>query len=319
MILWKKRLTEKGNENTHKNLANVKKPIHLKRQQYVKGKLSLKTHPFVKTKRNKVVKWQAVKLKKNGKDEYKEETKDTDTNKETKIASIHAEVQNIMKMGHVEEGVEQSVQRKETLQNILSMLDNTSEGKEKTKIQETCKIDEPNTSAVMDSESKEKTVELKVIVEDADNDLNVKKKATKAVSSDEFSSSDSSVRNIQSDISKLIDKDVTDSGAKSTKKCVSFKIATCAQLDTSVEESLGYDTESGNNLVIDESNESNNETVVLDVVNEVVDTVFQKQENELVDSGVPLDDSASDDLSCTPPCSQIPRRDPYASKRFVFI
>ena len=158
----------------------------------------------------------------------------------------------------------------------------------------------------------EKTVEL--IVEDADNDLNVEEKAKKAVSSDEFSSSDSSIRNIQSDISKLIEKDVTDSGAKGTKKSVSLKITTCAQLDTSVEESLGYDTESVNDLV-----ERNNETVVLDVVNEVVDTVVQKQENELVDSGVPLDDCASDDLSCTSPCSQIPRRDPYASKRFVFV
>ena len=79
---------------------------------------------------------------------------------------------------------------------------------------------------------------------------------------------------------------------------------------------MGYDTESVNDLVIDERN---NETVVLDVVNEVVDTVVQKQENELADSGAPLDDFAPDDLSCTPPCSQIPRRDPYASKRFVFV
>ena len=104
------------------------------------------------------------------------------------------------------------------------MLDNTSDGKQKTEIQEIRKIDEPNTSVVMDSESMEKTVELKVIVEDADNDLNVKEKAKKAVSSDEFSSSDSSVRNIQSDISKLTEKDVTDSGAKGTKKSVSLKI-----------------------------------------------------------------------------------------------
>ena len=162
------------------------------------------------------------------------------------MASIHTEVQNIIKMSTVEEGVEHSVQRKETLQNILSMLDNTSEEEQKTKIQEICKIDQPNTSAVMDSESMKKTVELKVIVEDADNDLNVKE----------------------------------------------------------------------NDLVIDGRN---NETVVLDVVNEVVDTVVQKQENELADSGVSLDDCASDDLSCTPPHSQIPRRDPYASKRFVFV
>ena len=57
------------------------------------------------------------------------------------------------------------------------MLDNKSGGKQKTKIQEICKVDKPNTSVVMDSESMEKTVELKVLVEDADNDLNVKEKA----------------------------------------------------------------------------------------------------------------------------------------------
>ena len=56
-------------------------------------------------------------------------------------------------MGKVEEGIEQNVQRKETLQNILSMLDNTSEGKQKTKVQEIHKIDETNASEVMDSES----------------------------------------------------------------------------------------------------------------------------------------------------------------------
>ena len=138
----------------------------------------------------------------------------------------------------------------------------------------------------------------------------------KAVFSDEFSSTDSSVRNIQSDISKLIEKDVTDSGAKGTKKSVSFEITIHAQLDKSVKESLGYDTESVNDLVIDEGN---NETVVLDIVNEVVDTVVEKQEIELVDPGVPLDDCASDDLSCTPLCSQMLRRDPYASQRFVFV
>ena len=49
---------------------------------------------------------------------------------------------------------------------------------------------------------------------------------------------------------------------------------------------MGYDTESVNDLVIDGGN---NETVVLDVVNEVVDTVVQKQVNELADSGIPLD------------------------------
>ena len=80
----------------------------------------------------------------------------------------------------------------------------------------------------MGSNFTEKTVELKVLVEDTDNDLNVKEQAKKAVSSDEFNSSDCSLKNIQNDISKLIEKNVEDSGAKGTKKSVTFKISTCS-------------------------------------------------------------------------------------------
>ena len=41
----KKTITEKGNKDIH-NVANVQKPIHLKRQHYVKGKLSPKDSSF---------------------------------------------------------------------------------------------------------------------------------------------------------------------------------------------------------------------------------------------------------------------------------
>ena len=88
-------------------------------------------------------------------------------------------------------------------------------------------------------------------------------------------------------------------------------MSSCAQLDTSVEEHLGDDTLSVNDLVIDEKND---DTVVVDVLNEIVETVV-----EAVDSGDPVDDCPSDELSCTPPCSQIPRKDPYTSKRFIFF
>ena len=37
------------------------------------------------------------------------------------MASIHAEVQSMIEKGNIEEIVEQTVQRKETLENILSM------------------------------------------------------------------------------------------------------------------------------------------------------------------------------------------------------
>ena len=302
----KNTITEVENQNIRKTVKNIKKPLTMKRQQYVKGKLSVKTHRFVKTKSNKVVRQQAVQQKKSS---SVEESKETDIKEENRMASIRADVQSMIEKGNIEESVKQTVQRKETLENILSMLNNQSKGEEKTK--NICKIDKPNTSAVVDSNLTEKTVKLKVLVEDTDDDLNVKEQAKKTVSSDEFSASDCSLKNIQYDISKLLEKDVEDSGAKGTKKSVTFEMSTCAQLDTSAEEHLGDDTLSVNDLVIDEKND---DTVVVDVLNEIVETVV-----EAVDSGDPVDDCPSDELSCTPPCSQIPRKDPYTSKRFIFF
>ena len=94
---------------------------------------------------------------------------------------------------------------------------------------------------------------------------------------------------------------------------MSFEISTCAQLDKSAEEeageTVGDDTLSVNDFVIDDSAE-----VVDNLVNEIVDTVVA-QENDVVDSGVLPDDFPSDEMSCIPPCSQIPRRDPYTRQR----
>ena len=98
---------------------------------------------------------------------------------------------------------------------------------------------------------------------------------------------------------------------------MNFEISTCAQLDKSTEEesveTAGDDTLSVNDLVIDDSAE-----VVGNIVNEIVDSVVAL-ENEVVDSGVHVDDLPSDEMSCTPPCSQILRRDPYARQRFIFF
>ena len=49
----KKNETEKG---ICKTVAQVQKPVPLKRQKYVKGKMVLKHHPFMKTKSNKMLK-----------------------------------------------------------------------------------------------------------------------------------------------------------------------------------------------------------------------------------------------------------------------
>ena len=174
-------------------------------------------------------------------------------------------------------------------------------------------MDEPNTSNVVVSEVKEEAV----LVDDEADDVNIEEEIKNEDCSDEFSSTDSSVKNIQESINKLIDTDVGDSGAKAPMKSVTFDISTCAQLDKSVkEEGAGEaadDTSSVDDLVIDLNQGQTVHSIVSDVVTEMVDTVVQ-QENKVINSGDPVDD-CSDELSLTPPCSQMPRRDPYARQR----
>ena len=224
------------------------------------------------------------------------------------MESIRVAVENMIKDG---KGIEECVQRKETLENILAILNPKSEGDENIETKEIRKIDEAKTSEVVDCEVTGKAVALKVIIDNPKDVFNVNKEIKQEDCSDEFSSTDSLLKNIQEDISKLIDVD--NSNSKAEKKSVSFEISTCAQLHKSAEkeagETVGDDTLSVNDLVIDDSAE-----VVDNLANEIVDTVVA-QENEVVDSGFPPDDLPSDEMSCTPPCSQIPRRDPYARQR----
>ena len=145
----------------------------------------------------------------------KEENKETARKEENKMEIIHSQVQTMIKEG---KGVEECLKRKETLENILSILDPEGVGGEKEESEEIHKIDEQKTSNVTDSDLPRKPLELKGVVENLDDDLYNSKEATKPDSTDEFSSSDISMKNIQSDISKLIAEDLADSGAKGAKK-----------------------------------------------------------------------------------------------------
>ena len=122
---------------------------------------------------------------------------------------------------------------------------------------------------------------------------------------------------MQESISKLIDPDVRDSGTKAAMKSVTFEISTYAQLDKSVEKErageAADDTLSVDDLVIDLNQGQTVHSIVCDVVTEMVDTVVQ-QENKVINSGDQVDD-CSDDLYLIPPCSQMPRTDPYARQR----
>ena len=124
-------------------MAKLQKPVPLKRQQYVKGKISLKTHLFVKTKSNKIIKVKHnLQASVDNTNTGKEENKDTATKEEDKMASIHSQLETMIQEG---KGVEECVKRKETLENILSILNPTGVGQEKVEKvenEERCKIDE---------------------------------------------------------------------------------------------------------------------------------------------------------------------------------
>ena len=94
--------------------------------------MTLKSHPFVKTKSNKMLKVKP-KFKSSVKKEIseKKETNEPEAqSEENRMAFIHAEVEDMIKLG---KGVEESLQRKQTLENILAMLGPTNRGEQKIK------------------------------------------------------------------------------------------------------------------------------------------------------------------------------------------
>ena len=133
------------------------------------------------------------------------------------MESIRVAVENMIKDG---KGIEECVQRKETLENILAILNPKSEGDENIETKEIRKIDEAKTSEVVDYEVTGKAVALKVIIDNPEDVFNVNKEIKQEDCSDEFSSTDSSLKNIQEDISKLINVD--NSNSKAVKKICEF-------------------------------------------------------------------------------------------------
>ena len=174
-----------------KNVEKVQKPVQLKRQQYVKGRMSLRTRPFVKTKSKKIVRAKQT-LQRN----VQKQNTEKDENKEIvmekrNMESIQVAVENMIKDG---KGIEECVQRKETLENILAILNPKSEGDENIETKEIRKIDEAKTSEVVDCEVTGKAVALKVIIENPEDVFNVNKEIKQEDCSDEFSSTDSSLK-----------------------------------------------------------------------------------------------------------------------------
>ena len=87
------------------------------------------------------------------------ENKDTGPEDVNKMASICAEVENMIKEG---KGVEECVQRKETLKNILAILDPKNEGGENIENKEIHKIDEPKQVMLWILNQQKKLLNLKL-------------------------------------------------------------------------------------------------------------------------------------------------------------
>ena len=153
-----------------------------------------------------------VQLKRQQKDENKEIVME-----KRNMESIHVAFENMIKDG---KGIEECVQRKETLENILAILNPKSEGDKNIETKEMRKIDEAKTSEVVDCEVTGKAVALKVVIDNPEDVFNVNKEIKQEDYSDEFSSTDSLLKNIQEDISKLIHVD--NSSSKAVKKTCEF-------------------------------------------------------------------------------------------------
>ena len=206
--------------------------------------------------------------------------------------------------------VDESETKIETLKNILAMLQ-ASRG--------SSKVDENIRKKDENMETSEKTDKAIAVAkkgetmhqdtEDNTDSINVINKYEKVIlkmdveSSDKFNSDESVKENIKSIITNLDD---TKMEKEQIAKTVSFAqtpgcIDTMAQLDDML---LIDESHSENAPPVTDTGQSEM-NVVKGVLNELVDKVVDSQDCQADD----------DDLSSTPPCSQMPRIDPYACQK----
>ena len=212
---------------------------------------------------------------------------------ESKMAEIRKEVEQMIKEGKSDA---KSLSRIKTIKDILTMLDALGIHKLNKK------GDEKQTECA-NKDNEIKDMEGSDIVTETCQNVLLQVKIEEIESSDEFTS-DSGMKK---DINMLIEKLVSDSGY--SKKVSFTEKPTCIDTMTQLDETLD-DTVSVENLVIDETlTNSPNKVPVTDTGqdDEVTSVV-----NDLVDSV--MNSEQSDDISGTPPCSQMPRVDSYARR-----
>ena len=190
---------------------------------------------------------------------------------QSKMAELEKQVELMLQSGQTEADCEC---KRDTLKDILKMLQ-TSEVR---------KIDKnKNTENKPEKEDKEEHQEKQISNIQEQTEVVLKLQFDDIEKSDEFNSDSTSTT--KSQISEVSDNPT----------CIDMMVQLHQMLD---------DTVSVNELVIDESKKEVTDTgkeddTVTEIINDIVDTVVTNL------------DCSSEELTSTPPCSQMPRVDPY--------
>ena len=212
---------------------------------------------------------------------------------------LHKQVEVMITEG---KSVDESETKIETLKNILAMLQ---------ALQGSSKVDENIHKKDENTETSEKTSKAIAVAkegetmhqdtEDNTDSINVINKYEKVIlkmdveSSDEFNSDESVQENIKSIITNLDD---TKMEKEQIAKTVSFaQTPSCIDTMTQLDDTLLIDESDSENAPPVTDTGQSEMTVVKGVLNELVDKVVDSQDCQADD----------DDLSSTPPCSQMPR------------
>ena len=206
-----------------------------------------------------------------------------------KMAELEKQVELMLQSGQTDADCEH---KRDTLKDILKMLQ-TSEVR---------KIDEnKNTENKPEKEDKEEHQEKQISNIQEQTEVVLKVQVDDIETSDEFNSdSTSSTKN---QISEVIQKLDADEGKGKTKTVTFSDNPTCIDMMVQLHQMLD-DTVSVNEIVIDESKKE-----VTDTGKE--DDTFTEIINDIMDMVVTNLNCSNEELTSTPPCSQMPRVDPY--------
>ena len=299
------------NDNSQLLKAHKMSPKKIKRSDYIKSKMKIrKAKTTLLLKCSKKQKQTEQKYTAKSSAQQKNVEKDTEREKTglTQMENLEKQVEDMIREGKTDAD---SQARIETLKGILRMLQAPKVPLKDDK--DIRKIDEKDGSIKTEDKFIVSSQEVTEVSKDNTNFINVIKKDENVTlkvqfeSSDEFNSDDYNVTKAVESINTNLHKSKEETEktvkqvtfAESVQTAESACLYTIAQLDDTFE------------LQIDETEVTDtgqqDKVVIESVVNELIDAVVNEEDHGTGD--------AADDLSSTPPCSQMPRINPYSHKK----